>query len=135
MSAQEPSSDGSQQEASSSGSNAVVPAGGGGSADMIARVQQQLASLVSAPRGKQVKQRYAFWETQPVVQFSDTNAEVRVCCGGGGVSCTCARAHAAAAAAAVAAVARVAAELGSLPPRACRLSKQTHTRSPLPPKK
>jgi hypothetical protein len=49
---------------------------------MIARVQQQLASLVSAPRGKQVKQRYAFWETQPVVQFSDTNAEVRVCCVG-----------------------------------------------------
>ena len=96
MSAPSAPPDGATEASSSGSGGAVVPAGGGGtgSADMIARVQRQLASLVSAPRGKQVKQRYAFWETQPVVQFSDSNAEVCVVCVWGGGGAVCARAHA-----------------------------------------
>jgi len=53
--------DDSSAAASSSGTSA------GSDLSLITRVQQQLANL----HKKQIKEKYAFWETQPVAQFTE----------------------------------------------------------------
>jgi hypothetical protein len=63
------------------------------SAELMAAVQARLAALSAGGGGAQQpqratkvqrKQRYAFWETQPVVQFDAEEGEVRQAGAGGG---------------------------------------------------